>query len=383
MFLSLKPLPIVLDNWGFRVSKHGQSVTVPGSGEKVNLIAERGQGSRCLVFSGHLDTVPVGDTSLWTHDPYGSDGIVDGRIYGRGSNDMKGQIAAAAVAAASVPEQDLQNTRVVLALTSDEEVGHYGIKALCSRYRFTNCVGVVVAEPTNMDVVTAHKGGVVISVAVRGISCHSSRPDAGVNAITQAMRFIQRLQDNLEEWGAYRHPAFGDEPQTFTVAQIHGGVADNIVPAECTVRASGRVLSQDQLDKLRGKVEATISELQTEDRNAGISEDRIFNAAPTVNIWAPPMVTSTDEPWAQNVMKLRGQNEPLFVRYGTDGGVLSATGLPCVIWGPGDIGRAHVPDEYITVDELRDGTAWYQKLIETANSHKLPASDSSLWTEEE
>ena len=374
-------LAAVLRSAGFRVETYGQTVTVPGSGEKVNLVAELGTGKRSLVFSGHLDTVPVGDASAWTHDPCGGDGVVDGRIHGRGANDMKGQIAAAVVAAAA-SEATLGDLRIVLAITSDEEVGHHGVKALCARHVFKDCVGAIVAEPTSMDVYNAHKGGVGVTITTHGIACHSSRPHEGVNAIAHAARFIAALEGDLEEWSAYRHPAFGDEPQTFTVAQIEGGVAANVVPPECRMIASARVLSDDQLGILLRTVDGTITRLTEEDAAAGVPEGRRFRADSRVAIWAPPMITDGQSPWALHVKGIAGQEGDRFAAYGTDGGVLSRIGLPCVIWGPGDIARAHVPDEYITVAELHDGVEQYVRLIASVarSAEGLPALTSTLWS---
>jgi len=367
-----------LEPHGFRMRRYPQKITHPGSGAKVNMIAERGNGPRRLVFSGHVDTVPVGDETLWTHDPYGGDGVLDGRLYGRGSVDMKGAVAAMALACAGADDV-LDELTLVLAITGDEEVGHMGIKSLASEHVFCDAVGAVVGEPTGFAVYRAHKGGMTVRVTVHGISCHSSRPSLGVNAIDQAVRLISRLEDGLREWCAQRHPAFDDEPPTFTVARIRGGVADNVVPDSCEVNISARALVMDHFEGFREAILRIIRRIKDEDVAAGVPPERQFSADLELIKWAPPMVCETDSAWYRLIAEFAGQDTPRFARYGTDGGVLGQVGLPCVIWGPGDIARAHKPDEYVTVKELEEAPRRYGGLIGRVADARLPTVTTCLW----
>jgi acetylornithine deacetylase len=375
----IEKLDGVLSTAGFETHIQEVRETLPGSGRKVNLLAEIGSGSQRLVFSGHVDTVPVGDPDTWDHDPLGADGFVDGVLFGRGSLDMKGQVAAMCAAAADAGDS-LDNLTVMLAITADEESGHWGIKALAAEHVFESAVGAVICEPTTGAVYRAHKGGMTTTVDVRGKSCHSSRPHEGVNAIVHAARFISALEDRLREWGDFRHPAFDDDPQTFTVAQIEGGVAVNVVPASCGMQISCRVLHERQFGLFRDHLKAICLELAESDAEAGIEPDRRFHANVHTSIWAPPMITDENAEIHQLVKALIGQEENLYARFGTDGGVLSHVGLPCVIWGPGDIGRAHAPDEYITRDELMQGYEGYLRLIREVATRDLPTTTTTLWT---
>lgn len=368
-----------LESFGFRTRRYEQKVVHPGHGRKVNLVAERGHGLRRLIFSGHLDTVPVGDESLWTHDPLGKDGVVDGKLYGRGSVDMKGQVAAMSLACGHAPDDVLEKLTLVLSVTADEEVGHLGIKGLCSEHVFENAVGAIIGEPTCLRIVRAHKGGMTVKVRVHGISCHSSTPRKGVNAIDQAVRFISRLGEGLEDWTNQHHPAFEEETPTFTVARISGGVADNIVPDSCEVNVSGRALVMDHFESYREAILRVARDLEQEDAAAGVPEERRFRAEMQLIKWAPPMVCDTASAWYRLVAGLVGQEAPRYVTYGTDGGVLNQVGLPCVVWGHGDIDRAHKPDEYVAVDELLAGYDAYRGLIMRVADADLPTVTTTRW----
>jgi acetylornithine deacetylase/succinyl-diaminopimelate desuccinylase-like protein len=346
----------------------------------MNMVAELGRGPRRLVFSGHLDTVPVGDTASWSRDPWGADGLVDGRLYGRGSVDMKGQVAAMALACAAASEAALDELTLTLAITGDEEVGHMGVKGLASEHVFQNAVGAIICEPTGFSVVRAHKGGMTVRITVHGVSCHSSKPHLGINAIDQAVRLLSRLETHLQTWRAQRHPAFGEEPPTFSVVRISGGVADNVVPNACEVHLSARALEFGHFENFRAATEDAVCSLVAEDAESGLTVERRFAADMEMVKWAPPMVCDTDLPWYQVVASFARQDTPQYVTYGTDAGVLHQVGLPCVVWGPGDIIRAHSIDEYVTVDELRTAVDRYSAFIDRVAAAKLPTVTTSLWT---
>jgi len=369
-----------LDALDFSVVRYEQRVTDPGTGPQFNVVAEEGRGPRRLIFSGHIDTVPVGDEALWQHDPYGGDGIVDGRLYGRGSVDMKGQIAAMVAAVASAGDA-LDRLTLVLAISGSEEVGHLGIKSLAAAHTFEDAVGAVIGEPTGLAVYHAHKGAVTLRVDVHGVSCHSSQPHLGVNAIEQATRFMAALDRELADWRALRHSAFDDEPPTCTVSRIAGGIADNVVPDRCWLHVNARGLVAEHLDLFRDRVRRTMERLTREDAAQGVPEARRFRAEDQVLRIAPPMLCGTDTPWYRLVADVVGQAEPQFARYGTDGGVLSSVGLPCVVWGPGDIARAHSIDEYIAVEELRHAVVRYAALIRAVAAAELPTITTRRWTE--
>ena len=374
----LDELSGTLESAGFTLTRYDQRVFDAGSGPKANLVAERGSGRRRLVFSGHVDTVPVGDPDLWDQDPYGGDGIVDGKLHGRGSVDMKGQVAAMA-AACSLAEAELDDLTLVLAITADEETGHQGIKSLTADHVFEDAVGAVVGEPTILDVLHAHKGAQTLSVDLHGVNCHSSQPGLGVNAIDQAIRLVNTLESRMADWRAFRHPAFREEGPTFSVVKIGGGVAHNVVPDHCNVRINVRGLLWGNLESFRSELGQVIGELRARDEAEGMAEERRFAADVTTLIMAPPMLTPTDDPWYRAMASHTGQEQPLFARYGTDGGVLSQVGMPCVVRGPGDIRRAHTPNEFITVEELRDGVLRYSGLIQHVAGANLPTVTTRLW----
>ncbi len=378
--ISNRPLVEQMDRdltaMGFEVQTYLLRGNDPDDPEKLNLIATLGSGPRRVVLSGHSDTVPVGDESLWTRDPMGE--IADGTLFGCGSVDIKGPTACAVMAAVNAHRAGkLGDIEAVIAVSADEEVGHIGVKQFGDQYPFENVVGVVVVEPTSMSAINAHKGGTRIEVHVHGKNCHSSQPWEGVNAIEQAHRFIGEFEAVCAEWNQRRHPAFGsNEGPTAPITGIVGFQAVNVIPDRCTITIGARPLCREDREDLLQRLDRLIGDLSDED--SALSADRRFSADVVAGSDASAMATSADNPWYTLVRTIRGQQHPQFVRFGTDGGEFSEMGLPSVVCGPGDISQAHQPNEHIDLNALYEGTEQLRDILiaaAEASSLSLPAVD--------
>ncbi len=333
-------------------------------GRKANLYATVGPADkRGICLSGHTDVVPV-DGQAWDSDPFTAR-VADGKIFGRGTADMKSFIA---IALAFVP-QFLQRglvTPVHLAFSYDEEVGHLGAKRLVEVMKDMPVLPAmcIVGEPTSLDVIIGHKGKKKVRVHVHGHEAHSSLTHEGVNAIEYAARLIAFMQGLARKWqkeGPFDHEC--DVPfTTMQVGLIRGGTAPNIVPNSCVfdmeIRHLPAVDPEVLFDEIRRHAKDVI-----EPEMKAVAPDAHFEFEET-----PPNLaldTDPDEPVVAFVKRLAGQNKHGKVGFGTEAGLFQKrVGIPTVVCGPGDIGQAHKPNEFITLDQLRKGETFMQRLAD-------------------
>lgn len=337
---------------------------VPDStGQKANLYALIGpEVEGGVVLSGHTDVVPVAGQN-WQSDPFT---LVerDGKLFGRGTCDMKGFDALALAHVPDMIEAGLKRP-VQIALSYDEEVGCLGAPAMIDEMRETlpRAAAVIVGEPSMMQVVTGHKGAVGFTTRVRGFEVHSSLMHEGVSAVMTAARLVDWLRARFEENRAAT-PNETDAPFTppFTtlhVGMIRGGTAGNITAKDCEFVTDIRCPpSQDPLDWL-ARYKAFAAEVEAEIRlirpEAGIEIiPRMANPA------LKPEQQGTAEALAR---RLTGDNGVHVVSYGTEAGQFQERDHSVVVCGPGDIAQAHQPDEFISVDQLEKGSAFIRRLI--------------------
>ena len=358
------------------LSSHGiESRRVPNEdGTKANLYAQIGPDEPGgVILSGHSDVVPI-DGQDWTSDPFS---VVerDGKLFGRGTCDMKGFVATAL---ALVPQMQQANLKrpIQLAISYDEEIGCLGVDSMVREMRETlpPASAVIVGEPTMMQVVTSHKGMLGMFTRVRGYEVHSSQIHRGVSAVMYAARLIGWLTDRLEDnKRASAHlapddPALRFEPPytTLHAGVIKGGTAHNITARNCTFSTDIRVLPTEQIATWRDRYLAFAAELDAEMKAihpaAGIDVDvRVQN----VGCRKEPDVEAHAEMLAR---ALTGDNVDRAVPYGTEAGNFQREGYSVCVCGPGDIAQAHQPDEYISLDQLAAGEDFVRKLI-----HRLSA----------
>lgn len=339
---------------------------IPGDGgRKASLYATIGPRNRSgVMLSGHTDVVPV-DGEEWESDPFEAVER-DGRLYGRGTTDMKGFDG---VVLAHVPlfmASDLK-TPIHLALSFDEEVGCTGVRPMIdviNRMPVKPCMGII-GEPTRMKVMTGHKGKKSVRVQVRGHECHSSRAPTGVNAIEYAAELIAHIKGlarKLAREGA-RDADYDVPHSTLHVGRIEGGTALNIVPRNCWFEFEFRHLPADDPETLfsgvRGFAERELEpEMQSIDPQTGFQWEEMFKF--------PGLDTPSDAPVVSLALNLTGMQKTERVAFGTEAGLFSVVGgIPCVVCGPGDIDQAHKPNEFISLEQVAAGEAFMRRLAET------------------
>ncbi|NYZ15733.1 acetylornithine deacetylase [Azospirillum sp. RWY-5-1] len=335
-------------------------------GGKANLYATIGptdRGGVCL--SGHTDVVPVDDQD-WATDPFT---LVerDGRLYGRGTADMKGFVAAALAMAPAFLEAELA-TPIHYAFSYDEEVGCIGVRGLLERLtampvRPALCI---VGEPTNMQVMLGHKGKLSLRCHVHGHACHSSLAPQGVNAVEYAaelVSYLRRMGRRFAEQGPFDN-AYDVPYSTVHTGVIAGGTALNIVPFECFFDFEFRHLAEHPPEPMLAELKRFAHEVLEPEMKAvqpatGFSWEELSSA--------PGLDTPPDHPVTTLAKRLAGQNAHGKVAFGTEAGLFGTmAGIPAVVCGPGSIEQAHKPDEYLEVAELAKAEAFLDRLLQAA-----------------
>jgi acetylornithine deacetylase len=315
-----------------------------------------------VILSGHSDVVPV-DGQDWTTDPWC---VVerDGRLYGRGTCDMKGFVALSIWALVAGARRGLVRP-LQLALSYDEEVGCTGAPPLIDAMAgLPRANVVIVGEPSRMQVVTAHKGGQGIKVHVRGHEVHSSLLPQGVSAVMEAARLIGWANDQNAAIQARVPTALAAlfEPPftTLHTGMIAGGTADNITAGDCRFSFEYRVVpdesSSDWMARFQAECTRVAAQMQKVAPQTGIDLDVYF----TLNGLAP----ERDGVAETLARRLTGDNGVHVVSYGTEAGHFQAAGYSCVVCGPGDIAQAHQVDEYLEVSEFAAGQRFMERLLD-------------------
>jgi acetylornithine deacetylase len=334
-------------------------------GTKTNLIATVGPATPGgVVLSGHTDVVPV-DGQPWTSDPFATIER-DGRIYGRGTCDMKGFLA---LALAAVPDLIAANPKlpVHLAFSYDEEVGCLGAPdmiAVIAR-EFPRPALVVVGEPTSMEAVTGHKGIATYRVTVNGREAHSSQPHLGVSAVMEAVPLMARLTALAAQLEREADPAspFTPKGATLTIGQVNGGTAPNILARECVFLFDLRYPAGIVPDKALAGVFQAVADLDAALKarapHAGARIER--------RSAAPPLAPEPGGPAEAFARRLAGDNGPSrVVAFAAEAGQFQEAGFSTVICGPGSIDQAHQPDEYVERAQMERGAAFMSRLVDWA-----------------
>ncbi|MDX1464421.1 MAG: acetylornithine deacetylase [Halomonas sp.] len=333
-------------------------------GKKANLLARIGPDvAGGVVLSGHTDVVPV-DGQPWSSDPFTLTDKGDGRLYGRGTCDMKGFIACAL---AEVPRWVVLplDTPIWLALSYDEEVGCIGaprmIETLLADH--PRPAAVIVGEPTMMHPVVAHKGATNLRTTVTGRASHSSQVNQGVSAIHVAARLVTRIEDVMAELKAEGRvdEAFNVVHSSLHVGKIAGGTAINIMARECSFEWEIRHLPSDRFEELLGRVNATAAELEAEMQKRAPEAGIVTEA---LNTTVPALADDNNAEVLALCRELLDERPAGAVAYATEAGQFQREGLPTVICGPGSIGQAHQPDEYLDIAQLEAGAQFMAALGE-------------------
>jgi acetylornithine deacetylase len=329
-------------------------------GAKANLLALVGPAVEGgVALSGHTDVVPVDDQS-WTSDPWRL-AERDGKFYGRGAADMKSFIALALAHVDAARAAPLTRP-LILAFTHDEEVGCLGAPALIARLvaEFPRPAAVIVGEPTEMRVVSGHKGIRTYLVEITGREAHSSLTDQGVSAIHEAVALMALIAEMAREQGSLASDPLFDPPgATMTIGVVQGGTAGNILARRCSFQWDLRNPPSVDPDALEARVFARAAEIDARiKQRAPEGGVRIVRRSNTPAL--APAAGSAAETLAR---ALTGDNETRAASFGAEGGLFQNAGFPVVLCGPGSIREAHQPDEYIARSQIEAGAAFMQKLI--------------------
>lgn len=332
------------------------------TGTKANLYALVGpEAPGGVILSGHTDVVPV-DGQDWATDPF-TVAERDGKLFGRGTCDMKGFDA---LALALVPDMLAAGLKrpVQIALSYDEEVGCRGAPSMIAEMRETMppASAVIVGEPSLMKVVTQHKGSVGLTTRVRGFEVHSSLMHTGVSAVMTAARLVNWIRERTEENRANADLSSAFEPPftTLHVGVIKGGTAGNITAKDCEFVSDFRVCPPETPEGWLERYEAFVAEVEADIRKirpeAGIDL--------TLRMMNPPCLREKDGAAEALARALTGDNGEHVVSYGTEAGQFQEGGYSTCICGPGSIEQAHQPNEYISVKQFEAGEAFMRRLID-------------------
>lgn len=355
-------LPII-DYISDYLSRHGvESRRIPNAdGGKCSLLATIGPRDKAgLALSAHTDVVPV-DGQDWSSDPFTAT-IREGKLFGRGSSDMKGFLA---VVLAAVPEfvRRASNRPVHLCFSYDEELGCAGAPDLVAA---TAALPVppalcLVGEPTSLKVGRAHKGKFANRVIITGKGGHSALPHRAANAVVAAARLACGLESIGAELAGTTNDAFDPPYTTVHVGSLHGGGALNFVPDRAVLEYEVRTVPGADTAAIKARIAALVDEIR----------DGLKAQAPAADVTVEPISdypgldTPADLPAALRLSRLLGSNEPpVTLAYGTEAGLYFETGIPTLVCGPGSIDRAHKADEWIGLDELASADALMLKLAD-------------------
>ncbi len=321
-----------------------------------NLIATFGPtGGPVLGFNAHVDVVPIGERAAWTQDPFGAD-IVDGKIYGRGAGDDKASVTAQVMAGIAIAKSGIPlKGQLVVNEVADEEVGGWNGAAFVHEENFFSPDFMIVGEQTMNEVALGEKGGSPTRVVVRGRTAHGALPWEGANAIEAMAEIIVALRRDYWPVIAQRtSPYF--HPSSASVNMFKGGVKENVVPDYAEIYVDRRLVPGEEPDQVMAEVREVAERAVKDIPGITVEVDEVWKGGGAT-------LTEIDSPLVDAV---RGANQRLDLSpnlrgfsMATDGRFWARQGVPTIIYGPGDPRLAHVPDEWVGVDEMLDATRAY------------------------
>ena len=331
-------LAAVLSAWGFRVELQEAA---PG---RSNVVACIGPGrGPSLMFNGHLDVV---DSSGMTHAPFDAT-TLDGRLYGRGSSDMKGGVAAMCAAAARASDQ-LQGD-VLVAAVVDEEFASLGTRTMIERG--VRAAAAIVTEPTGLAIAPAHRGFVWMELTFHGRAAHGSRYDLGVDAITHAAAVLQELEVLQRDVLCQRtHQLLGHA--SLHASTIGGGTGWSTYPDRCVLQVERRTLPGESPDEVVAQFTAACDHARALHPALNVRMRHVLTQAPSDVAVDAPVVRALAA-----ALAAEGEAAPVRgVSAWTDAALLNAAGIPAICFGPGDMSLAHADEEYIELAEVERAT---------------------------
>lgn len=321
-----------------------------------NIYARLGEGAqgKNLMLNGHTDTVPSYNMKN-AFQPKLHDGV----IYGRGAVDMKGAITAMMIALAAIKRSNIPlQGQLLFTGVIDEEQRCIGAKRIVDQL-YPLADYAIVGEPTNLQVMIGHKGMEWIEVTVHGQSSHGSTPEKGINAIRQASKFIQKIEEDLLHDLKKRTDPLLGEP-TLNIGVIQGGVDPNVIPDSCKINIDRRWVPVESTESMKQDFEKIINDLQTKDATFK-ADVRRMSEVTGIHV---PLSTPSDHVFVRHLQsgmkELFNENVDIGVFQGwSDAAQLSSAGITSVVCGPGDIQYAHANDEQISITEVIKAARYY------------------------
>ncbi|HMC64199.1 MAG TPA: M20 family metallopeptidase [Gemmataceae bacterium] len=296
---------------------------------------------RTLCLEAHQDTVPAENMTI---DPFGAK-VENGRLYGRGACDIKGGMAAMLATLARIARDKPRGAaNVVMACTVDEEHTFTGVRALVKRGLKADMA--VVAEPTDLNIVHAHKGIARWHVTTAGRSCHSSTPEQGINAIYRMGRLLVAIEEYADQLRRSKaDPLLG--PPTLSVGRIEGGSSVNVIPDRCRIEVDRRIIPGEDPRATPAQLAAFLKQQAGIDFPFDCSEPWMYKES-----LSPKGSEELVARLGRAIDSVKGAHQVLAVPYGTDASTIATLGIPTVVFGPGDIARAHTCDEWVPLEEV-------------------------------
>ncbi|MBN1456899.1 MAG: M20 family metallopeptidase [Sedimentisphaerales bacterium] len=305
-----------------------------------------------LLFAAHLDVVPPGEAK-WQSDPFEAV-ETDGKIYGRGAADMKGGIAALAGAMAEIVKENIKlKGEVIFAGTAGEETDSCGAERFIEQNKsnLSGLAGVIIPEPTNFEVVTAHRGMLWVQIETKGKTAHGSMPHLGVNAISSMNVLLNRLDGY-----SIRHSEHAELGGcSMSINEICGGKATNVIPDHCFIRIDIRTLPSQKNESIVKELETVLDELR------GSSKD--FDSELSVIRSVEALETEREDEFVKTICRKAGVEKSTAVGFATDGPFFGVLKAPIVIFGPGKPEVCHKPDEYIEFSDVERAKDYYKDII--------------------
>jgi len=318
---------------------------LPGRSNILATLSPSGKVKQRLLLAPHLDTVNV------VSDKQFVPRTADGRIYGRGACDTKGSVAAMLTALSRLARRGQRpaTTEIVFAGLMDEENAQAGSRALAASDFQADLA--IVGEPTCLQIVTAHKGSLWLRLETRGKAAHGSCPHLGKNAVHEMARIVDLLETGYaQHLQQRRHPLLG--PPTINIGFIQGGTQPNIVPASCVAGADRRTLPGETELSVRAEIN---SWLRRHGLRATLTSEK--------SLYCLPLETNPRLPLVQKFLRAARQKKPAGVNFFCDASILAQSGIPSIVFGPGDIAQAHTDDEWVAQKSLEDATALLLKFL--------------------
>lgn len=314
-----------------------------------------GESEECLLFNGHVDTVAIGDLGLWTTDPLGGE-IIDGKVYGRGTCDMKGGLAAMVAAIEAIVKAEVPRHRsLMLTAVIDEEVWFKGTQALINAGTLKNCTQAIVGEPTSLQVASALQGAAEFTAVVRGRSSHTGMAERGDNAIVKMTTIVAALQEYHESLrGLGATLGFPHDPSV-NLGVIEGGVGVTFVPDTCRIAFDRQVFPGEDIEEVISEVRRIFAKVCADnDIDADLVCEQSFS----------PWQAGEDSTLAEGLERAHHEvtgttaESALFRGY-CEVELLARQGITGAVYGPGDLTQAHSPDEYVPLSEVETAAKVY------------------------